>query len=349
MNQSSQPESEQVKRTVVVITTGGTIASRKRGGAVVAADSGEDLVSRVEAGLGIELQVRELARMGSYQLGFGDLRRINDAVLEVWREVPDAAGVVITQGTDTLEETAFVLDLVHADDRPVVVTGAMRNADDPRSDGPGNLADAAAVAAAADARGRGVLVCFAGSIIAAKGARKRHTSADDAFESKREGGLLGQVVDGIPRFASEPPVGRKPYFAPLSAEFDDLRVEIVDSYPGADGRLVRAAAGLGAQGLVLVGTGAGNATPGVFSAVTQCLADGVPVVFGTRVPNGSVLAIYGNGGGADLAAAGAIPARELPVSQARILLSLALLAAPGRRAGEIVADYLATELPGKTQ
>lgn len=107
MGQSSQ-------RTVVVITTGGTIASRVQHGAVVAADSGHDLVSRVAADAGVHLVVRDLARKGSYQLDLGDLRRISEQVAATWREVPDAAGVVITHGTDTLEETAFLLDLVHA-------------------------------------------------------------------------------------------------------------------------------------------------------------------------------------------------------------------------------------------
>lgn len=343
-NPARPTTASEARPTVVVITTGGTIASRNRGGAVVAADSGDDLVSRVASDVGVDLQVREVARLGSYQLGLGDLRRISEQVAATWREVPQAVGVVITHGTDTLEETAFLLDLVHAGDQPVVVTGAMRNADDPRSDGPGNLAAAVAVAASGQARGRGVLICFAGRIIAAKGARKRHTVDDDAFDSRWPAGLLGGVDAGVPRFDVAAPVERRAHFPLPSAHFDDLRIDVVSSYPGADGRLVRAAADSGSHGLVLLGTGAGNASPGVFSAVTDFLVGGRPVLVATRVPNGPVVPVYGNGGGASLAAAGAVLVRELPASQARILLGLALLA-DRRRAAAIVADYLAQELP----
>lgn len=235
------------------------------------------------------------------------------------------AGVVVTHGTDTMEETAFLADLVHTDPRPVVFTGAQRSADAADSDGPRNLADAIAVAACEDARGLGAVIVFDGLIFAASGTRKTHTIAPGAFAST-SAGPIGRVrdgsviVDAVPRRA-----------APIALDTIDLTgvaVDIVPVYPGAGTEALHAVVASGATGIVLEATGAGNANPDFCREVAQLTTRGVVVVLSTRVASGPVAPLYGSGGGVDLVAAGAIPIGTLRSSQARMLL-LALLGSLG--------------------
>lgn len=305
---------------IVVLATGGTIASITNAeGAAVASRDAHDLVKSISDSR-IEITSRDILRLGSFQIGHRELRTICE---EVNRELsrPEVDGIVITHGTDTMEETAYLLDLVHASPKPVVLTGAQRAADAPDTDGPANVREAVAVAAAPESRNNGVLITFAGHIYAARGTRKAHTTASEPFRTMG-GGPIGHVVKGTVRFNSFP---RRP--APMAlpdSSFDETRVDIVTVHPGADAALAQAAVAEGARGVIIAGTGAGNGNKAILEWVRQAVKNGTTVGLCTRVPEGPVLPIYGNGGGVDLARAGALGFGSLPLFQARLLLALIL-------------------------
>jgi L-asparaginase len=306
---------------VVVLSTGGTIASRHDArGAGLASDGVAALLGAMPLAPGVSVEGRDVLRVGSYLLTPPDMVEIAQ---EAHRALADAhtLGVVVTHGTDTMEETAFLAELGHDDPRPVVFTGAQRPADAPDSDGPRNLANAITVAASPEARGRGVLICFDGTIFAARGTRKTQTLATGAF-SAPDAGPIGQVRDGKLAFTALPV-----RFPPVDLAGLDLagtRVDIVAHYPGADTVALDAVASAGARGVVLEATGAGNANPQICTAVHRLTSSGVVVALSTRVHAGPVAALYGNGGGVDLIEAGAVPTGMLRPSQARILLTVLL-------------------------
>jgi L-asparaginase len=174
-------------------------------------------------------------------------------------------------------------------------------------------------AAASQSRNLGVLIVFAGSILPARGSRKMHTTALAAFRSL-SGGAVGEVSDGAVAISAVP---RRPKPLPRpTAQFDTTRIDLVEMYPGADDALLRAARAAGARGIVLAGTGIGNANPVVVAAARELLSDQVAVILSSRVPEGPVAGVYGEGGGADLVSAGIPAASGLPATQLRILLAL---------------------------
>lgn len=319
---------------VHLLGTGGTIASRSDGArGAVATDSAAALVSVQYAGATVD--ACDILTIGSYRLDLSDLRRIAEAVGQALVD-PGTDGVVVTHGTDTLEETAFLLDLVHASPKPVVLTGAQRPADSPDADGPRNVAEAVRAAADKHLRGAGALISFDGTVRSSRGARKVHTTAGSAFGGGTEvahmvGGRL--VVTAMPR--RYPPLPMPP------AAFGDTRVEIVTAYPGAAPELMDHAVQLGSRAVVLAGTGVGNAGPGFAEAVERALENGCVVVLSTRTPWGPTVPTYGNGGGIDLVAAGAVPSGDLNPFQARILAAVLLAGgtAPDRFA-EAFETYL---------
>jgi L-asparaginase len=305
---------------VVVLTSGGTISSRRNGDSVVAVDDASTLLAGIETDEGITVEAHDVVRTGSYRMTPADMRAIAEAVAHHLARA-DVDGVVVTHGTDTLEETAILLDLTHSDDRPVVLTGAQRAADVADTDGPRNLRDAIAVAASPAARGTGVVVAFDGSVFAARGVRKSHTVDLAAFSNPA--GTVATVRDGA-LHVHNVPVRPAPQ-APVASAFDTVRVDVVAVYPGADDALLRASVTAGARGIVLIGTGLGNAPAGIAETVADIVADEVVIALSTRVAAGPVLPVYGHGGGFDLVAAGAVPA-SLPPSQTRIALALMLSA-----------------------
>jgi L-asparaginase len=312
-------------RRIAVLGTGGTIASRLDAhGASTPVDHIDGLVAGLDlAAAELRLEARDLFVKDSSALTTADQALV---VREVRAALEDPAvdGVVVTHGTDTAEETAYLLDLVHTDERPVVLTGAQRPADHPEADGPRNLRDALRVAADPGARGLGVLVVFDGLVLAARGTRKVHTSETAAF-AQPDGGALGQVVDG--RLVVARPPAHREHVAVGLDDIESLRVDIAAVHPGVDGVALEAFAAAGARGVVLVATGSGNANPAIVAAVADLTRRGVVVGLTTRVDTGPVAGVYGGGGGgADLVAAGAVPLGTLRAGQGRILL-LALLAA----------------------
>lgn len=308
---------------VVLLATGGTISSRKSpvDGASVAADNGEQVLKTLALPASHPVRVVDVFQKGSYLLTVDDMFRICATIKETLSD-PQVLGVVVSHGTDTMEETAYLADLTHDDERPVVFTGAQRAADSSAPDGPDNLSRAIAVAGSPDARGKGVLLAFAGSVFPASGVRKGQTTALDAFANP-DFGTAGQVfaTGEVSMFASR--ARHSPLALPTPGA-GSPRVDLIAAYPGADSTLLRASLQAGAAGVVLQGTGIGNANTKLCAEVAAATAAGVVVVTSTRVDAGPVLPVYGAGGGEDLRAAGAIPSGLLRPSQSLILLSLLL-------------------------
>lgn len=296
---------------IQVLGTGGTIASRSHGGAGgVAEASAAELVSELSHEHAVSH--RDVVTLGSYQLTLHHLRLIAQSVAEAAAD-PDVDGIVVTHGTDTLEETAYLLDLVHASPKPVVITGAQRMADSDAPDGPSNIAEAITVAADPRMRGLGALISFSGTVRTARGARKAHTVAASPFA----GGTEVAYFAGDELVCTALVIDRTALDVPTEA-FDTTVVDVVSTYPGAESVLLTAALGR-ADGVVIAGSGVGNAGPGfaeVVAASTQ------PIVLSTRVPWGPIVPTYGNGGGIDLVANGAVPSGDLNPFQSRILTAL---------------------------
>ena len=308
---------------VPVLTTGGTISSRTGEAGRRPALSGSELTATLLPGEHVSTRVVDVLSAGSYTLGIQDMQTVLAAVTRELAD-PDVPGVVVTHGTDTLEETAYLVDLSHDDERPVVLTGAIRPADHDDPDGPRNLAHALAVAVDVGARGRGVLVVFGGRIFPAAAVQKIHTSAREAFGSTSQA-AIGLVDDAGPRFHAAPHPRSALALRLHGRALAATRVDVVALYPGADEAALEAAVRAGARGVVLQGTGSGNSPAAFTAAVARLCAEGVVVALSTRVPFGPVEPLYGGpGGGHELAAAGAVPTGALRPGQARILL-LALL------------------------
>ncbi|RCV50093.1 asparaginase domain-containing protein [Marinitenerispora sediminis] len=308
-------------RHLVLLGTGGTIATRTAPqGRRVDVGAGELLAAaaRVWEVPEAAVEVRDVRRITSFSAGVPDVLALARAVRAA---AAGADGVVVTHGTDTLEESAFLLALAHGGPVPVVVTGAQRPFDDPAPDGPRNLAAALRWAAAPESDGTGVTVVFADAVLPAVGVRKTHTLELAAFAAPGRG-PIGHVDEaGVRRHHTAAPP------APLlDAAADDLpRVAVVPQYLGADASDIEHAVRRGARGVVVAGLGAGNTPPPVTAACLDLLAAGVPVMLTSRVGAGPVVGLYA-GGGADLAAAGAILAGDLSPWQGRLLLAAALAA-----------------------
>lgn len=306
-------------RRICLITTGGTIASRResKSGHVVASLSGPDLRSMLHDPLeGIELTVDEFCNIGSYAIDLPLCFRLAKHIQRKLEEGFD--GVVVTHGTDTMEESAYMADLVVEAGKPVVFTGAQRAADEPDPDGPRNLTDAIRLAASDEAHGLGALICFEQEFHAARDVTKSHASRVDAFISQ-EHGKLGEV-DGDRIVVHRRPVLRRTYRAKDVVP----QVELIRIALGMDGRYLRFCAGNGATAIVLEGFGRGNAPPALGAAATELAGQGLPVVMTSRCQRGRVKPVYGNGGGKTLAEGGVIFAGDLSGHKARILVSVLL-------------------------
>ena len=308
---------------VAVVFTGGTISMRHdaAAGGNVPVLGGAALLDTVPGLDGIADVVpidRGLtpASHFTFEALFGIAATVRDALAD-----PAIDGAVVVQGTDTIEETAFFLDLLHRGPKPVVVTGAMRSASYADYDGPANLTAAVRAAASAEAAAAdlGAVVVLGGSIEAADDVTKTHASAFDTFRALNRGSLgrieSGRVVLG----ASRGP--RRHVSTARAAE----RVFLVTATVATDGTPIAALHAAGADGLVVAATGAGNTSSSLLAAAEAALADGVPVVVTTRCPIGAANADYAfPGGGATWIRAGAMAAGHLGGPKARIALALGL-------------------------
>ncbi len=310
--------------TVMILGTGGTIAGASgmagdNVGYTAAQRSVADLLAAVPALAGTATEAEQVAQLDSKDMDAATWQALARSVARHLAR-PEVVGVVITHGTDTLEETAWLLQQVLAPAKPVVLVAAMRPATALAADGPQNLLDAVAVARTAGARG--VVAVLAGQVHAAGAVRKLHTYRTDAFGSG-DGGPLGVVEEGVLRRFRDWPAG-----TPLGPGLLDTPaadwpwVEIVTSHAAARGDGVRALVAAGVQGLVVAGTGNGSVHRALQAALDDAASAGLPVWLCSRCA-----------GGVLVPAPGALPSPAAAMSpwQARLALQLQLLS--GRRGG----------------
>ncbi len=324
--------------SLLLVSLGGTITMTSGSGAGIAPTlTGDDLVRAVPALAEVAtIDAVSPFRLPGASLTIADLRSVAKLVND--RLAGDIAGAIVVQGTDTIEETAFALDLLVDSDKPVIVTGAMRGAEAPGADGPANLLAAAITAASPAARGLGTLVVLDDTIHAARFVQKGSTFLPSAFISP-EAGPLGGVVEGEARIAVR--VARRSAIA-NGVDGSDQPVALVTAALGDGGRMLATLPGLGYRGLVVAAMGAGH-VPATWVPHLAELAATMPVVLGTRVASGPVFArTYGfPGSEIDLLRHGLIGAGALGGLKARLLLSLLLgSGVEGAHLREAFARYL---------
>ena len=293
---------------VHLLATGGTIAGGTSGTL-----NGDDLVHLIPELIQVaKLTVEDFSNIGSSrmtpELQFQLAQRINS----LFEQQPSLAGIVVTHGTDSLEETAFFIDLLLLSDRPVVFAAAQRPPRMETSDGPRNLLNATRLAASPSSRGMGVLVTLNDEIHAAREVRKTHSIALNAFRSPWAG-PIGMVDEGVIYFFRQP-LRR----LTLEAKAVEPRVDLITLVAGSDGHLIRAAVAAEAKGIVVETFGRGNVPPKVAEAIKEAREKDVAVVFTTRTRGGRVVL------GEPARQLGIISGQDLDGLKARILLVTAL-------------------------
>lgn len=313
------------KPHIAVVATGGTIA-----GAQAAPQGGSYTsgVFNVETLIGGVPQLKEIADISGEQLVKIGSQNMSDAVwlklanrINELLSADDVDAVVVTHGTDTMEETAYFLDLVLKSDKPVVLVGSMRPATAVSADGPGNLYDAVTVAADATAKGRGVLVVLNDQVFAARDVYKTNTTQVDTFKSP-DRGPIGRVEAGHAELF-DVPGGKHTTHSIFSIDAVEAlpKVDIVYAYADMGRELIDAAVNAGAKGIVVAGVGNGNMTAEALQALSEARKRGVVIVRSTRLPSGFVT----RNAEINDDEYGFVAAEELKPSKARVLLKLALM------------------------
>ena len=315
---------------VVVLSLGGTISSVQAGGGsgVAPGLTGEALVEDVpEIAEVADVSATSFRQVPGSELTLEDLTAVSEEIKS--RIDGGAVGVVVTQGTDTIEETSFVLDLLVDRDAPVVVTGAMRNPTLPGAEGPANLLASVRVASHESARGMGTMVVLNDEIHASRFVQKTHTSNPATFRSPLAG-PIGYVFENNVRICTRP-VGR--YHIDLPEETQNHPVALYTVGLGDDGRLLGQIGHLGYEGLVIEAFGVGH-VPSVMAGPLELLATGMPVVLASRTGSGEVHeSTYGfTGSESDLLGRGLINAGMLDGPKARLFLSLLLRSGTSKEA-----------------
>jgi L-asparaginase len=323
--------------SIHLIATGGTIASLAdpETGAVRPAVSADDLVAGVPGLDAFEPRVEEVERVNGWNVR-PDVMLEVAALAQAALDDDAVDGVVVTHGTDTVEETAFLCDLLVRSDKPVAFAAAMRSGGEIAADGPRNLLNAAYVAADPAARGLGTVLVLNDELHAARWARKQDSFRVSAFQSPGHG-PVGFVTPGSVRVLRRPAPGSEVARPPAL----DRPVPVVQTYTGIEPGLIEAVLdATGAAGLVLEGTGLGNVPGGAEPGIRAALDRGLPVVVATRVPTGGTGAVYGGpGGGVTLRDMGVIAAGGLSAAKARLLLMTLL--ANGTPPAEVGDRFLA--------
>lgn len=317
-------------RRVVVFGLGGTIAMTTNDtGGVVPALSAEQLVAAVPglADTGITVDVIDFRRKPGASLTFDDVVELADALTAQF-DTGGADGAVVTQGTDTIEETAYLLDLLHHGPQPLVVTGAMRNPTLAGADGPANILAAIQTAANPHLRGQGCVVVLADEIHAARRVRKTHSTSGATFQSPN-GGPLGVVLEGQPRLHNRL---TERTVIPTQPRFPGKRVGLAAVSLGDDGTMIDAAADR-LDGLVVAAFGVGH-VPADLVPLLAGTAQRIPVVLASRTGSGSTLrSTYAfPGSERDLLDRGLIGAGFLDPLKARVLLHALLTTGADRTA-----------------
>ncbi|MEU1185970.1 asparaginase [Streptomyces sp. NPDC005820] len=316
---------------VALFTLGGTIsmAGHTQGAEAVVRLNGADLAAAVPGltRLGMPLDIHDIEAVPSANLTFAHILALVDSASQAVKA--GACGVVVTQGTDTLEETAFLIDLVWPHTEPFVLTGAMRNPTLAGPDGPANLLAAARTAASPASHGLGALVVFNDEIHAARWVRKTHSTSTATFASPNAG-PIGHVIEGRARVLMAPARHRVPY--PRPEALGKTRVALHTVTFDEDAEIVAAIAEE-CHGLIIAGFGVGH-VPGKLADLLGTLAERMPVVLTSRTGGGSVLRhTYGAiGSEADLQRRGLINGGLLDPYKARILLRLLLAGGADREA-----------------
>jgi L-asparaginase len=315
---------------IAILFTGGTMSMKidpETGAAVPALAGGEILAHVPDLSRIAEVEFEDVSRLPGPHVTPERMWRVARRAA-AWLERPDVDGLVVTHGTDTLEETAYLLDLLLLSGKPVVFVGAIRTISEPGWDGPSNLLAAVRVAAAPESRGRGVLVVMNEQILTASEAQKIHTESSGSFASP-EFGPVGVIDAGKVLYVRMAPR----HGAWVSPEADaglrvarlEIDVDLIKSAAGSDDRFVRCSLAAGVRGIVIEAMGRGNLPPTMKPGVAAATAAGVPVVISSRYGAGSVQERYGyEGGGHDLAQLGVIFAGRLNGLKARMKLMAAL-------------------------
>lgn len=306
---------------ISLLSLGGTIAmTGEKGERVVPTLASESLLAQLpQIGEIADVETSSLRQVPGAHLVQDDLLELAKMIESRFEAGTDSA--VVTQGTDTLEESAFALDSILAGEGPVVMTGALRNPSMVGSDGPANLLSAIRTGASPGARGLGVLVVMNDEIHSARFVRKVHTSSPAAFASPLTG-PIGWVTEGTVRIVARP---ARPPGIRIPDGYPERPVALLKLWLGDEGQLIRAVRDLGYEGLVVEGFGGGH-VPAAMAETLGSLASVMPVVLASRTGTGEILQrTYGFAGSEiDLLERGLIPAGYLDGLKARILLSLLL-------------------------
>jgi L-asparaginase len=308
-------------KKVVLLTTGGTIASRpnKDSGKLASGElTGEELAAICNLPKDIEVIVESVFQKASIHISFEDLVVLKNKIVNYFID-ETVSGVVVTHGTDTMEETAYFLDLTIKDSRTVVVTGSQRSPDDLGSDVYINLRHAIYSACSDELRGSGTVVVFNERIFAARYVKKEHASNIQGFNAFGFG-YLG-IIDNDVVHVFQKPIKREYYQikAPIP------QVEIIKCYIGADGKFLKAAREAGVKGIVLEGVGRGQVAPEMMGEIEKSIEEGIKLVVTTSAEEGSVYTTYDYVGSAyDLFNKGVILGSDNDSKKARIKLAVVL-------------------------
>ncbi|SDK60335.1 asparaginase [Natronincola ferrireducens] len=309
------------KPKVAIIFTGGTISMSvdPRVGAAIPSLSNEEIMSLVtNIDKFAEIEAINFSKLPGPHIDPTMMMELQSLVVKTIHR-PDIAGVIITHGTDTLEETAYLLDLTIKCSKPIVVAGAMRNSSELGYDGPSNLAAAVCTAISPHAMNKGVLVVMNNGVNAASEVTKTNTLSLDTFKSL-EFGALG-IVDNDKVIFHREIIDRQH----IPAKSIELNVDLIKCVAGMDSRLLKYCIDSGAKGIVIEALGRGNVPPKMIEGIKYAINHNVAVMMVSRCPTGRVLDTYGyDGGGRQLRNLGVILGGDLPGQKARIKLMLAL-------------------------
>ena len=309
------------KKKVAIVFTGGTISMTvdEKIGAAIPSLSGEQIMSMVtNIDKVADIEVYNFDEIPGPHMTPEKMLNLRNYINDILSN-DDISGVVVTHGTDSLEETAYFLDLTLDTPKPVIVTGAMRSSDELGYDGPSNLAAAVCTAISDEAYNKGVLVVLSNEVLLASEATKTNTLTLNTFKSLTCGPL--GIIDCDKLVLSRDIVNRET----IVVDKVESDVALIKSGAGMDESFIKFAADKGCKGIVIEAMGRGNIPPGMLKGVEYARSKDIPVIIATRCHSGRVFDSYGYlGSGRDLRNLGCIFAGDLPGQKARIKLIVAL-------------------------